>query len=73
MPIARKFAAALVASALTLPAVAQEVVLKVHHFWPPGAMGPSTSGTSCNTFADAVLMLMNRPEIVVNKSTKPIG
>lgn len=42
MSIARKFAAALVASALTLPAVAQEVVLKVHHFWPPGAMGPST-------------------------------
>jgi TRAP-type C4-dicarboxylate transport system substrate-binding protein len=28
--------------ALALPAVAQEVTLKVHHFWPPGAMPPST-------------------------------
>ena len=31
------------AFALAAPAVAQETVtLKVHHFWPPGAMGPST-------------------------------
>ena len=35
-------AAALVAAAFALPAAAQDVVLKVHHFWPPGAMGPST-------------------------------
>jgi TRAP-type C4-dicarboxylate transport system substrate-binding protein len=28
--------------ALSVAASAQEVVLKVHHFWPPGAMGPST-------------------------------
>ena len=35
----------LVAAALALavaPAFAQEVTLKVHHFWPPGAMPPST-------------------------------
>jgi TRAP-type C4-dicarboxylate transport system substrate-binding protein len=38
----RIFAAALLASAFALPAFAQEVVLKVHHFWPPGAMPPST-------------------------------
>jgi TRAP-type C4-dicarboxylate transport system substrate-binding protein len=33
----------LVASAalLALPALAQEVTLKVHHFWPPGAMPPT--------------------------------
>ena len=39
MLIPRTIAAALVVWALTLPAFAQEVVLKVHHFWPPGAMG----------------------------------
>ena len=33
-------AAFLIASAL--PASAQDVTLKVHHFWPPGAMPPST-------------------------------
>jgi TRAP-type C4-dicarboxylate transport system substrate-binding protein len=38
----RFLAAALVASAHALPSIAQEVVLKVHHFWPPGAMPPST-------------------------------
>ena len=38
----RIFAAALLASAFALPAFAQDVVLKVHHFWPPGAMPPST-------------------------------
>ena len=30
------------AALLTCPAWAQDVVLKVHHFWAPGAMGPST-------------------------------
>ncbi len=30
------------ALAAALPAAAQEVTLKVHHFWPPGAMPPST-------------------------------
>ena len=38
----RLFAVAALASAAAGSAVAQEVVLKVHHFWPPGAMGPST-------------------------------
>ena len=38
----RHLAAALVAAAFALPALGQEVVLKVHHFWPPGAMPPST-------------------------------
>ena len=33
-------AAALAVAAL--PAIAQEITLKVHHFWPPGAMPPST-------------------------------
>ncbi len=33
--------AAIAAAALAIPALAQEVVLKVHHFWPPGAMPPS--------------------------------
>ena len=28
-------------AAVALPAAAQEVTLKVHHFWPPGAMPPS--------------------------------
>jgi TRAP-type C4-dicarboxylate transport system substrate-binding protein len=42
MPHVRQFAAALVAAAHALPALAQEVVLKVQHFWPPGAMPPST-------------------------------
>jgi TRAP-type transport system periplasmic protein len=28
--------------AAALPAAAQEITLKVHHFWPPGAMPPST-------------------------------
>ena len=27
---------------VALPVAAQDVILKVHHFWPPGAMGPST-------------------------------
>jgi len=29
-------------ASFAFPAAAQDVVLKVHHFWPPGAMGPST-------------------------------
>jgi TRAP-type C4-dicarboxylate transport system substrate-binding protein len=32
----------LTAWAIALPAAAQEVTLKVHHFWPPTAMPPST-------------------------------
>lgn len=31
-----------VAAGIAIPAFAQDVVLKVHHFWPPGAMPPST-------------------------------
>ena len=27
---------------LAAPALAQEITLKVHHFWPSTAMGPST-------------------------------
>jgi hypothetical protein len=30
------------AAGIAVPAFAQDVVLKVHHFWPPGAMPPST-------------------------------
>ena len=41
MSLARTVAAAAFALA-ALPAAAQEVTLKVHHFWPPGAMPPST-------------------------------
>jgi TRAP-type C4-dicarboxylate transport system substrate-binding protein len=29
------------AAAFALPAAAQEITLKVHHFWPPGAMPPT--------------------------------
>jgi TRAP-type C4-dicarboxylate transport system substrate-binding protein len=36
-----RFAAAL-AAACAIPAFAQETILKVHHFWPPQAMPPST-------------------------------
>ncbi len=38
----RHLAVAFIASTCSLPLFAQEVVLKVHHFWPPGAMPPST-------------------------------
>jgi TRAP-type C4-dicarboxylate transport system substrate-binding protein len=38
----RSVATLIVAAALALPVSAQEVTLKVHHFWPPGAMPPST-------------------------------
>ncbi|MEO8137512.1 MAG: C4-dicarboxylate ABC transporter, partial [Betaproteobacteria bacterium] len=46
-------AASLAASvALTAGALAQEVTLKVHHFWPPGAMPPSTLlGPWCDKIA----------------------
>ena len=30
------------AASIALPAAAQEITLKVHHFWPPTAMPPST-------------------------------
>jgi TRAP-type C4-dicarboxylate transport system substrate-binding protein len=40
MRIARSLVVAALAAA-ALPAAAQEVTLKVHHFWPPGAMPPS--------------------------------
>jgi TRAP-type C4-dicarboxylate transport system substrate-binding protein len=38
----RSAAALALTAALALPAQAQEVTLKVHHFWPSTAMGPST-------------------------------
>ena len=41
MPLSRLLAAAALA-ALASPVLSQEVVLKVHHFWPPNAMPPST-------------------------------
>ena len=40
MRFARSIVVAAFAAA-ALPAAAQEVTLKVHHFWPPGAMPPS--------------------------------
>ena len=36
------FALLALAAGIATPALAQDVVLKVHHFWPPGAMPPST-------------------------------
>jgi TRAP-type C4-dicarboxylate transport system substrate-binding protein len=45
MPFAIRYLQSLAAAAcaaLALPALAQDVVLKVHHFWPPNAMPPST-------------------------------
>lgn len=41
MPLVRTLLTAAFA-AVALPATAQEITLKVHHFWPPGAMPPST-------------------------------
>jgi len=38
---ARPLALLAVAATFALPAAAQDVTLKVHHFWPPTAMGPS--------------------------------
>ena len=40
MPLVRTLLAAAFA-AVALPAAAQEITLKVHHFWPPGAMPPT--------------------------------
>jgi TRAP-type C4-dicarboxylate transport system substrate-binding protein len=37
-----KLAVAAFFFASAVPAAAQEITLKVHHFWPPGAMPPST-------------------------------
>jgi len=42
MRLLQTFAAIAIAVGTAIPAFAQEVVLKVHHFWPPGAMPPST-------------------------------
>ena len=42
MRVIRSLAAIGAAVAFGSAALAQEVVLKVHHFWPPGAMPPST-------------------------------
>ena len=42
MRLPTSLAALAVATFTALPAAAQDVVLKVHHFWPPGAMPPST-------------------------------
>jgi len=39
--LVRLLAPAAIAMALAVPAAAQEVTLKVHHFWPPTAMPPS--------------------------------
>jgi TRAP-type C4-dicarboxylate transport system substrate-binding protein len=38
----RTLTALAMVATLSSPLAAQEVTLKVHHFWPPGAMGPST-------------------------------
>jgi hypothetical protein len=40
--IARSLAPFAIAAAFALPAAAQEITLKVHHFWAPTAMPPST-------------------------------
>jgi TRAP-type C4-dicarboxylate transport system substrate-binding protein len=40
--IIRRLAPFALLATLALPAAAQEVTLKVHHFWAPGAMPPST-------------------------------
>jgi TRAP-type C4-dicarboxylate transport system substrate-binding protein len=42
MPTIRSLVAATFAALVTLPATAQDITLKVAHFWPPGAMPPST-------------------------------
>ena len=42
MRLATPVLATLIAFGASLPAAAQEITLKVHHFWPPGAMPPST-------------------------------
>ena len=40
--VIRTLGAIALAATLAAPVVAQEITLKVHHFWPPNAMGPST-------------------------------
>ncbi len=40
--LAQLFVPIAAAMSVALPAIAQEVTLKVHHFWPPTAMPPST-------------------------------
>jgi len=40
--LARTIAPLALAATFAVPAAAQEITLKVHHFWPPGAMPPST-------------------------------
>ena len=40
--LVRLLVPAAIAMAIAVPATAQEVTLKVHHFWAPTAMGPST-------------------------------
>jgi TRAP-type C4-dicarboxylate transport system substrate-binding protein len=40
--LARTIAPLVLAATFAVPAVAQDITLKVHHFWPPGAMPPST-------------------------------
>ncbi len=42
MTIVRKLLTAALCLAAAQSVVAQEVTLKVHHFWPPGAMPPTT-------------------------------
>jgi TRAP-type transport system periplasmic protein len=42
LPARRSFTLFALAATLAAPLAAQEVTLKVHRFWPPGAMGPST-------------------------------
>ena len=39
-PVIRSFVAAAALVAVSAPALAQEVVLKFHHIWPPAAMAP---------------------------------
>ena len=39
--LARTLVASTFVALASLPAAAQEITLKVHHFWPPGAMPPS--------------------------------
>ena len=51
MSFVRTLVAAAFAAA-ALPAAAQEITLKVHHFWPPGAMPPTALLTPwCDSIA----------------------
>ena len=42
MKLVRTLLAAALCAAVAPAVFAQEITLKVHHFWPPGAMPPST-------------------------------